>query len=310
LECLSEKNLLRIIEFCQKAILEDPRDSEAYGILASAYIWAAYIDLAPAPYAFVRAEKAIRKALRSNPSQIHALCAQAWLMMCSSHDQELAEARFRECVATSPDLAFALVGLATSCVMRREFDEAKDLTMRAWSAEPLSASVSYAVIRIHYCIGEFSRVISEAELAVSTGDESPGIRGISGLAHAALGQEALALNELEKATNSYPANLFVKGALGYAYAMSGRSQEAKAILAQIVAEQSHMKASSAYATALVCAGLNDSEQLLHWLQKSEDELSMWNLTIEMDEAFAYLKHDDRFLAIANRLGTPRCPADR
>ena len=305
-ECRSERNLLPIIEFSQKAILENPRDAEAYGLLASAYIWAAYIDLVPASYAFVRAERGVRKALRSNPRQIYAQCAEAWLMMCSNPNRKLAEEHFRECIAASSSLSFALIGLATICVMKREFDEAKNLTARAWDAEPLSTSVSYAVIRLHYCMGEFNRVISEAQRAISIGENSSGLRGIVGLAYAALGQEAEALKELQEATNTYPANLFVKGALGYAYAVSGHPVEAKAILAQLVAEQPLMRASSTYATALVCAGLNDSEQALHWLEKSEEDFSIWSLTLELDEAFAFLKHNDRFLAIADQLHVPRC----
>lgn len=305
-ECRSEKNLLRIIEFSQKAIIENPRDAEAYGLLASAYIWAAYIDLVPASYAFVRAERAVRKALTSNPRQIYAQSAEAWLMMCSSHDRQLAETHFRECLATSSNLSFALIGLATVCVTKREFDETKNLAMGAWTADPLSASVSYAVIRLHYCMGEFNRVISEAQRAISVGETSSGLRGIIGLAYAALGQEAEALRELRETSDTYPTNLFVKGALGYVYAVSGHLQEAKAILAQLVTEQPHMKASSTYATALVCAGLNDGEQALQWLKKGEEDFSIWSLTIELDEAFAFLKHDDRFLAIADQLHASRC----
>lgn len=297
----SEKNLLRIIEFSQEAIVENPRDAEAYGLLASAYIWAAYIDLVPTSYAFARAERAIQKALRSNPSQIYALCAEAWLIMCSSHNRQRAEAHFRECIAVSPDLSFALIGLATICVTKREIDEAKTLAIRAWDSEPLSSSLSYAVIRLHYCMGDFNRVISEAQRAINVGESSSGLRGIIGLSYAALGEEADALKELREATINYPANLFIKGALGYAYAIFGHSQEAKVILTQLVSEQPHMKASSTYATALVCAGLNDNEQALHWLKKNEEDFSLWSLTIESDEAFAYLKHDNRFLAIVDWL---------
>jgi|WetSurMetagenome_2_1015567.scaffolds.fasta_scaffold205841_2 tetratricopeptide (TPR) repeat protein len=299
-ECRSEKNMPRIIELSKKAILENPRDPDAYGILASAYTWAAYIDLVPASYAFLRAERAIRKALSSNPRQVFALCAQAWLIMCGGRNQQLAEERFRECIAQSSHPSSALIGLATICVMRREFDDAKDLAMRAWKAEPLSASVSYAVIRLHYCMGEYDSAILEAQRAISAGENSSGLRGIAGLAYAALDRGAEAVSELQNAANSYPTNVFIKGALGYAYAVSGQTGEAKAILAQLVAEQPHMKASSAYVTALICAGLNDSEQTLCWLERGEEDFSIWSLTMEMDGAFEHLRNDDRFLAIADR----------
>jgi tetratricopeptide (TPR) repeat protein len=299
-ECRSEKNMLRIIELAHMAISENPHAAEAFGLLACSYIWAALICFAPTPYAIVRAEKAARKALALNSNEIFAKCADAWLSLYKRRSLPSAEAKLHDCLVTSPDHPFALIGLAMVGVIRRKFDVARELAVRAWNTEPLAPSVSYVVIRLHYCMGEFDRVISEAKLAMSVGENSSGLQAVLGLALAALGQRAEALSVLEQAMELYPSDLFVKGSLGYVYGISGYPQKAGAVLTQLMAELPQMRASSTYAKALVYAGLNDTEQALQWLEKSEQELSMWKLMLGTDEAFAHMRHENRFRIIAER----------
>jgi tetratricopeptide (TPR) repeat protein len=297
-ECRNEGNQLRIIELCYRALTENPRDPQALGLLANAYIWAANIDLIPASYAFARAQRAVDKALRFQRDQEYARCAEAWLAICKDHKRQFAEAGFRECIATCPHFSVALIGLATVCVLQQKFDEARDLAMRAWDAEPLSGSVSYSVIRLHYCMGDFARVISETQRAMSTGESSSALHAIFGLAHAAMGDITVALARLEESADTYRTSHLVKGALGYAYASAGHFHRANDILAELAAEPPNMKASSEYATALVYSGLGEADPTLEWLQRCEAGASIWGLTVDQDPAFSWLKNQDEFRTAA------------
>jgi tetratricopeptide (TPR) repeat protein len=302
--CRSAKNICHIVELSHKAIAEDPRNADAFGILACAYIWSAYGDIVPASRAFLSADMALRKALKLNPRSTSALAAQAWLTLCSSRDQALAEVQFRECLAAFPDQSFALTGLAITCLIQHKFAEATDLANRARNADPLSPSVTYTSVGLLYYMGRFDRVIVEGRIACSIGHASPALGGLIGLAFAALGQGSDAIKELKDAANVYPTSLFVQGALGCAYGIFSHKKEAEAILAGLIAEQSNLRSSSAYAAALACAGLHDGDQALHWIEKGEENLSIRVLFLELEWAFAFLRNDERFQAIAERMRHP------
>jgi hypothetical protein len=303
-ECRSENNILRIIDLSHKAIFDNPHDADPYGILASAYVLTSFCGYVPAPYAFIRSEKAASKALSISSKHTHALSSKAWMMLCSSRDTDSAETIFRECAAISPNQAFSLMGLATVCAMKLNRTESTDLVEQAWKAEPLSPLVSIAGIRLLYCIQDYSRVISYGRLAISTGDDSSTLQGIIALAHIALGEHSIALLGLQEAIRRYPQSLFLKGILGYALVLTGHTEEAGMNLAELITQGRYLRLSYAYPIALVYSGLGSKEKTLHWLKMCENTFSLWSLTLETDQAFVSLRQDDQFLAIARRKHLP------
>lgn len=303
-ECRSEKNLDRIVEFCQSAIALDPLDAEAYGILACTFLSGALSDLVRPSRVFPRVRKAIQKALRFESFQLHALCAQAWLRMWEDHAWDDSEANFREILAFQSngfDFSFACVGLANICCIRHEFDEAQTLLKRALTADPLSPLLNYGVVHLQYRIGNYDRALSDAELASANGGDSAGIRVIVGLIHLVRGRYNDAVWELSSAAQVYPRNPIIKGALGYAYAVSGEESQAREILADLKRNALPQASSCAYGTALVCLGLNDLEESLDWLLQAYHDRSVWLLTIPQDKLFAPLNQHPRFLSIANQM---------
>ncbi len=293
-ECRSETNLIRIIDLCREAIVENPVDAEAFGVMASAYIWAVYIDVLPASHALQRASRAVTKALALDPRQPQALAAGAWVTLCADRNGKLAEAQFRECLTTQPEHAFALVGLSTSLTIRGKFDEARSLMKRAWQAEPLSVSMSYVAMRIEYYAGEFPRVLARGYLSKQSGDDSSGLRAVMGLASGLHGRLAKAEADLNAAATLYPDSVLIRGVLGYIYALSGRLDEARQMLTRLIRDQAQMRASAPYAIALVYCGLNEREEAFHWIERGTTEWSMWLAALDADTAFAALREDRRF----------------
>lgn len=303
-ECRSDVNLSNIIELTKAAINDNPQDADAYGLLACETTWSIYVDVEPASLAFIKIEKAIQKALDLNPRQMHALAAQAWLTMYRDYDLHRAQRQFRECLDGCPDHAFARIGLATTCVLQHNFDEAKELALLSWRAEPLSPSVTYAIIRLYYWMGDLEQVYSATHVAAS-GYDSYCMQALGGLVAILTGRNELAVKEMQAAARVYPWSISIKAVLGFAYAIANCHLEARHILSGLMMEYSkatYYKVSMAYAIALIYCGLNDREQALHWLEKGSMNWSIFNLTIEFSPEFFTLRDDLRFLAILKSRG--------
>jgi TolB-like protein/DNA-binding winged helix-turn-helix (wHTH) protein/Tfp pilus assembly protein PilF len=108
-----------------------------------------------------------------------------------------------------------------------------------------------------------------------------------------------AIAELQKATQLSEGSTAFNANLAYAYAVSGRRNEAVKILADLKNQSQH-GFSNAPEIALVYVGMNDKDQAMTWLNKAFDErFSPWVL---MRPAFDPLRSDPRFQDLMHRIG--------
>jgi len=159
-------------------------------------------------------------------------------------------------------------------------------------------------VRFHFCKGKFDQVLSRAELASRGGEDSASLQAIVGLASALLGQEEDAVAKLDAAAKAHPANTIIIGALGYAYAVSGREARAREVLAELKKRHVPERACCAYALALVSMGLVDADSTLHWLEEAYRNRSIWILTLALDPVFLSLRQNSRFQALLDQLLLP------
>jgi TolB-like protein len=90
--------------------------------------------------------------------------------------------------------------------------------------------------------------------------------------------------------------------LGHVLARSGQVEEAKQILADLLARRQRIGA-GAFEVAIVHAGLGDFDQAFAWLDKAVDDYS---LKVEiMAPTFEDLHHDPRFERLSSRLGVQK-----
>jgi tetratricopeptide (TPR) repeat protein len=113
-------------------------------------------------------------------------------------------------------------------------------------------------------------------------------------------QEAVA--ELQEATELSEGSTAFNANLAYAYALSGRRNEAEKILNDLK-NQSQNGLSNAPEVALVYVGLDQKDQAMGWLEKAfEERFSPWVL---MRPAFDPLRSDPRFQDLLHRIGLNR-----
>jgi Flp pilus assembly protein TadD len=125
-------------------------------------------------------------------------------------------------------------------------------------------------------------------------------------AHYVLGQTLVqkqsyndAIAELQRAIELSPGSSAFTANLAYAYAVSGRRDEAEKLLNDLK-NRSPQAFSNAPEIAMVYVGLGEKDQAMAWLEKAYSErFSPWVL---MRPCFNPLRSDPRFLNLLERVG--------
>ena len=110
-----------------------------------------------------------------------------------------------------------------------------------------------------------------------------------------------AIAELQKAIELSVGSTTFRSNLAYAYAESGKKNEASKILNDLK-NDSHA-VSNAPEIALVYVGLDEKDQAMAWLEKAYEE--RFNPSVLQRPAFDPLRSDPRFLNLLRRIGLSR-----
>jgi len=88
--------------------------------------------------------------------------------------------------------------------------------------------------------------------------------------------------------------------LGHAYAVSGKTAEAKQVLNDLQQLQDQRYVSP-YTVAAIYTGLGDQEQAFKWLERAVEERDIWLMNLKVDPVFAKLRTNRQFTDILARI---------
>lgn len=137
----------------------------------------------------------------------------------------------------------------------------------------------------------------------------PKLDSTSASAHAYLGQSyaqkgmlAEAIAELQKSVEISNGRAEMKSALGYAYALAGKKNEAQRIIDELSALDKQSSFTS-YHIAAIYAGLGEKEEAFTWLQRAYQERDIFmGVRLKTDPKLDNLRSDPRFQDLLRRLG--------
>lgn len=96
----------------------------------------------------------------------------------------------------------------------------------------------------------------------------------------------------------------MRASLAFAYGMSGRNQDARKILAELL-ELYRRRQTSPYYIAIVYAGLSDNDQVFAWLDECYRQRSRpLPSGLKVNPAWDNLRSDPRFGDLLRRMGLP------
>ena len=297
----TDEDIRRSIELFQQAIKLDTNFALAYvGVAESYNVMPSYPYMSPNE-ANPLAKAAVTKALEIDPDLPEAHTVAGMIAATYDWDWVKAEREFKRSLELDPNLAithyrYAWVYLSP---MGRH-DEAIAEMKRAMELEPLSLVQGANFAAVYLYARQFDKALDQAK---KTYDLDPSmVTGQNWMCHAydvnGMYAESLAISE--KATQL---NRSLLAALGYAYAKSGRRQEAEAVLKQWK-EIEKTKYVANYWLAIVYAALGEKDAAFAELEKAYREHDWFLQRLKTDPFMDPLRGDPRFKDLVRRLGLP------
>jgi serine/threonine-protein kinase len=293
----------RAIECFEEVSARSPGYTPAFGGMAVAWLYLGLFAM-DAPFdTMPKAQQAAAHALEIDDRNGDALSVLACTKAMFEWDWCGAEALFRKSLDAQPrsDLSAHLFALFVLLPMAR-IEEALCMLDNAKRIDPLSLLVSASRAAVLLMARRTAEAESECRRALEL--DADFWRAIVGLGrcHEARGnyEGAIACFERAKAvSDNVPTAI---GALGRAYALTGRASDAHRLLAELE-ELARRRYVSPYGRVLIYLGLGDDE-VFNWLERSHDERAGWLMYLATDPRFDPLRQDARFRSLLERLGLP------
>jgi len=297
------KGIRKAIESFQEAIKLDDDYALAYAGLADCYCLASIYGAAPPRAVMPRAKVAARTALDLDDGLAEAHTSLAAALVWFDWDWEASEREFKRAIELNPHYAVAHHWYGSVLLSAQgRFDEALASERRALELEPLSLVINSNLGFICYQAGRFDEAKGHLLRTLEMDDNFVYARFHLGLCHAHLGSYDQAIAELERAMEQAGGRgALIQAALGYAYAVAGRRDEALRILAQLQSFPMNRDVSPFY-LAMIYSGLGDKEQALKWLESAYEERYNWLVWLRSEQMFEPLRGEEMFIDLARRIG--------
>jgi DNA-binding winged helix-turn-helix (wHTH) protein/TolB-like protein len=294
------------IEFFQQAINADPNYAAAYAGLADCYNMQVIYGVYSPGEGFPKAKAAAVKALEMDETLAEAHTSLAFIKFRWDRDRVEAEREFLLAIKHKATYAPAHQWYSSYLVALERFDEAIAEARRTAELEPLSFTGSSHLGWILYLSGRNDEAIAQCTKILNLDPNSFPARRYLGLAYEQKGMYVQAIDEFQKGVKISGSPLML-ALLGHAYAVSGKTKEARQVLSDLhdlsdSREAESRRYVSPYTVAAIHAGLGDKEQAFKWLEQANEERDVWLMNLKVDPVFAKLRSDKRFQDLLTRAG--------
>jgi DNA-binding SARP family transcriptional activator/Tfp pilus assembly protein PilF len=296
------QNLLRAVSTFQQALDIEPTYAPAYSGMADAYAQLGYGGFLRPDDAFPKAKAAAERALELDSTIAEPHATLGFVEMYYDWDWVAAEREYRRALHVNERYATAHEWFGLFLAAMGRFTEAQAEVQRALELDPLSIGIAGTAGWVQHYSGDQREAERQLRIALRTDSTFS-------IGHLYLGRVLQFNGQLDSALAHFAA----MGALrawvptiageGYVYAQQGRADRARQVLDQLdsLARTEYV---TAYAVALVHAGLGQRDSTFAWLNKAVDERTHWLLWLNRDLRWKPVRSDPRFLAIARRVGLP------
>jgi len=291
----------KAIDYFNQAIEKDPNYAQAYAGLADSYALAGdwqYGVLTPRE-AYPKAKAAATKAIALDSTLGEAHISLAWCMDGFDWNWDSAGKEFTRGIELSPSYATGHHWYGWHLAALGRHDEAIAELEKAETLDPLSLIIGADLAEELLIAHRYGESVKQSRKTMH-------MDPFFALTHYVLGEAFVqrhkyneGIAELQKAIELSQRSTAFNANLAYAYALSGRRNEAVKILNDLK-NQSRNGLPNAPEIALVYVGLNQKDQAMVWLEKAYAE--RLNPGVLMRPAFDPLRADPRFQGLLHRIG--------
>jgi TolB-like protein/Tfp pilus assembly protein PilF len=271
------------VEAFRHAIEADPEYAPAYAGLADSYNFLGFVP---------EAKKAAGRALELDATLAEAHAALGNAALFYDFQRTEAEREFRRAIDLSPSYATAHQWLAYDLAAAGRFDQAIAEIRRARDLDPLSLSIATDVGDILYYARRYDEALRECRKAI---EMDPHFLQ----AHLTLGRILEEKGEMEAAIRELSYDELGSD-LARAYAIAGRSTQARAILEKL--PRFHPTGLWHWERARIFASLGEKDRAFEWLERAYKARYGALVLLGVDPQFDSLHGDPRFDALMRRIG--------
>lgn len=301
---LSSDNYTTITRCFRDAIELDPENAAAFAGLAYAQMIEGLWGRLGFSGRYTAARAAMEKALEINPELQQAKGAEAWLKMISLRDWQGARRGFDEILSEDPDFRIALVGGGILSIVEGRFQKASTFLLKAAQQDPLSAYAAKLHIWSKYLAGEYVEAFYEAEQIRISGRSGIISDAIEALILLQREEPGDLIERIELLAADSPHNDVLRGALGYACAVAGRTRRARELLDVLVNPGTSGRTHEPYSIALILIGMDRKQEAVQRLEQSYREGSLWSLGFPFDPILAPLRNTPYYRLFMSKASYP------
>ena len=288
--------------YFEQSIALDSSFAPAHAGLATVYSLLGLAERLSTEEALAKGKQAAEQALALDPSLSEAYVAIGQLREIHEWDWDGAEEAFRHAIELNPGHANAYAELGHLLQRTGRFEEALDVLQRKidLDSNPLGG-LDVGVLWVYLSLGRYDEVIDEFEKKLELDPNHATTYWRLGEAYLQKGMEEQAIHAYEKMLElGHPFG----GYLGYAYAVSGRREEAMTVLDDLMEEQAGGDARGwkSWNLALNYTGLGEREQALDWLEQAYKEHASAFILLKITPALDTLRSEPRFQALLEKVG--------
>jgi tetratricopeptide (TPR) repeat protein len=291
-------NARKSLDYFNQAIALDRNFALAYAGIAEVYRNLGANSVIDPKEASSKAKAAAMKALELDETLAEAHVALA-NTRTDDWDWTGAERDFKRAIELNPNLAIAHHRYSQYLPDVERFPEALAESKRAQELDPLRVSLKGQEGIILYYARRNDEAIQILENTIKLEPDNVINHTFLAYAYTAKGRYAESIEEYKKAINIGGESTSVECYMGETYALSGKRDEALAILGKLKSTKDYV---SPYELAALYAGLRDKEATLQSLERAYTEHDLQLQYLKIDPDFDFLRSDPRYADLIHRVG--------
>ena len=294
------EDMYKAIEYFQQAITLDPQYAQAHATLANVYGAMAFYGLEPPKEAYKKVRAAAARALEIDSSLADAHEIDAMVEFYFNWEWENAEEKFQRAFSLNPNDASAYQFYTWYLIAMGRTEEAQISISRALDLDPLAFFAYLTASDVFYLSRQYDQAIAQLEETLDLDRNNPLALSRLGWSYVQKGMFTEAINNMQQAVTLAPYNMELSFTLGHAYAVAGKTAEARKILDDLhrLTEKQYFPP---YGFALIHVGLGENDEALEWLERAFQDRNSWMPYLQVEPRLDPLRSDPRFQDLLHRM---------
>ncbi|MGA2363072.1 MAG: protein kinase [Candidatus Aminicenantales bacterium] len=297
-----EAELIKSLDYFEKAIEADPKYALAYVGLGDTYYILGNNGIWPPKQAYPKAKEATAKALEIDDKLAEAHATLGSILGDYDWDYAAAEKEFKLAIELNPGYATGHQYYAYHLENLGRFEEAMREIRNARDLDPLSPRICANVGLFLFYQRRYGQAIEELSKALEVDPTHAATYTWLGWSYEAMGKydEAIKYHSRAADLRGWPKGL--NPYLAGCYALMGKKEEARRILNNLIG-YSRTRYSPSVIFASICSALGEKEQCFVWLDKAFRERDPFLLMfVKPLHLFDPVRSDPRFTALMRKIG--------